>query len=166
MQYVISHIVNVPTSRCFTTGQIVNENRVPIIVPGCYYCVHVKSSAFHIHIYISTHSIRPCYATRSRQLHYTIFTYAVTVTRKTQLIYIYIPPNEASPSESRIPLATPPSKIIVRLLYRVFCKSSRGVMIRLTAEGRIKPRRGSREDAYEPALSLSLSLSLSRLPNS
>lgn len=81
-------------------------------------------------------------------------------------IYIYIPPNEASPSESRIPLATPPSKIIVRLLYRVFCKSSRGVMIRLTAEGRIKPRRGSREDAYEPALSLSLSLSLSRLPNS
>lgn len=78
-------------------------------------------------------------------------------------IYIYIPPNEASPSESRIPLATPPSKIIVRLLYRVFCKSSRGVMIRLTAEGRIKPRRGSREDAYEPALSLSLSPSLSRV---
>lgn len=59
----------------------------------------------YVHIYISTHSIGPCYATRTRQLHCTIFTYAVTVTRRTHI------PNEASPSDSRTPLIRLASKL-------------------------------------------------------
>lgn len=58
-----------------------------------------------MYIYISTHSIGPCYATRTRQLHCTIFTYAVTVTRRTHI------PNEASPSDSRTPLIRLASKL-------------------------------------------------------
>lgn len=50
----------------------------------------LHTTSIYVHIYISTHSIRPCYATRTRtrtSLYHHI-TYEVTVTRRTQL-YLY-----------------------------------------------------------------------------
>lgn len=70
MQYVISHIVNVHfeltlSAVCVTTGQIVNENHVPIIVlavlllrPRKIKCIpYIYIYALNIYIYISRYLI-------------------------------------------------------------------------------------------------------------